>query len=165
MEENSNLIQKKNGRKRRRRETTDDVEWTIARVPNTKWCGRGNSAATQFQLGSYATADRCCRQHDLTCPHHIAAWEEKFDLFNQRPYTAMHCTCDDRWVSSAFDYGISRLFSYGLSIFEGNMQLTRVLYNYLPLDSDCFEWTTRSGLNLLVPHTSIHPDFNFKKLK
>lgn len=88
----------KNYRKRTRREAKDDGEWTLARVPNTKWCGRGNSAITSSDLGGYASADRCCRQHDINCGHFINAWEEKFDLVNQRPYTAMHCVCDDRYL-------------------------------------------------------------------
>lgn len=65
-------------------------------VPHTKWCGKGNRADGPSNLGGYTAADRCCRQHDQQCPHHIPAWSEKFGLYNSRPYTAMHCTCDDR---------------------------------------------------------------------
>lgn len=66
------------------------------RVPHTKWCGRGNRAASHRDLGGYAAADRCCRQHDEICPYYIEAWQEKYHLYNSRSYTAMHCTCDDR---------------------------------------------------------------------
>ena len=97
-----NLIYSKLGnydyRKRTRREAKDNSEWTLARVPNTMWCGRGTSASMRSELGSYASADRCCRQHDIQCGLFISAWEEKFDLVNQRPYTAMHCVCDDRYL-------------------------------------------------------------------
>lgn len=79
---------------RRRREADD-----LYIVPHTKWCGKGNRADGPSNLGGYAAADRCCRQHDMQCPQHITAWSEKFGLYNSRPYTAMHCTCDDRFRS------------------------------------------------------------------
>ena len=78
---------------RRRRDATD-----LLRVPHTKWCGPGNRAAHHRELGGFAAADRCCRQHDERCPYYIDAWQEKYLLYNERPYTAMHCTCDERWV-------------------------------------------------------------------
>ncbi|XP_046450012.1 group 3 secretory phospholipase A2-like isoform X1 [Daphnia pulex] len=80
---------------RRRRDADDDLYI----IPHTKWCGKGNRADGPSHLGGYAAADRCCRQHDNECPQHITAWSEKFGLYNSRPYTAMHCTCDDRFRS------------------------------------------------------------------
>nr|CAH0106101.1 unnamed protein product [Daphnia galeata] len=80
---------------RRRRDADDELYI----VPHTKWCGKGNRADGPSHLGGFAAADRCCRQHDNQCPQHILAWSEKFGLYNSRPYTAMHCTCDDRFRS------------------------------------------------------------------
>ena len=77
---------------RRRRRDVDD----LLRVPHTKFCGKGSRSEMVEHLGGFAAADRCCRQHDDRCPHYILAFEEKYELFNGRPYTAMHCTCDDR---------------------------------------------------------------------
>ncbi|XP_057376206.1 uncharacterized protein LOC130697297 [Daphnia carinata] len=45
---------------RRRREAVD-----LYIVPHTKWCGKGNLADGPSNLGGYAAADRCCRQHDM----------------------------------------------------------------------------------------------------
>lgn len=70
-------------------------EWLIA--PHTRWCGRGNTANNNYnQLGGAADADRCCRRHDH-CPFYISAFSSRYELFNYRPYTLSHCSCDRRF--------------------------------------------------------------------
>ncbi|XP_055914327.1 acidic phospholipase A2 PA4 [Eupeodes corollae] len=76
---------------RRRRALSD---WLIA--PNTRWCGRGNTAGSYNQLGGASSADKCCRRHDH-CQHNIPAMATKYDLFNYRPFTVSHCSCDRRF--------------------------------------------------------------------
>lgn len=66
------------------------------RVPGTKWCGKGFSATSYEQLGSFSRVDRCCRHHDMGCRNYIGALEEKYGLFNWRVNTIMHCSCDRR---------------------------------------------------------------------
>ncbi|CAG7834230.1 unnamed protein product, partial [Allacma fusca] len=65
------------------------------RMPGTKWCGRGFTAADAKDLGGYTGADKCCRTHDLGCPFYIESMSEKYGLFNWRIYTVMHCRCDE----------------------------------------------------------------------
>ena len=67
------------------------------RMPGTNWCGRGWRAERYRELGTHAGADACCRQHDLTCVDSIQPGETKNGLHNYRPYTAMHCSCDERY--------------------------------------------------------------------
>ncbi|EDV92340.1 acidic phospholipase A2 PA4 [Drosophila grimshawi] len=77
---------------RRRRQVSD---WFIA--PNTRWCGRGNTAnGTYNALGGASMADKCCRTHDH-CKFYIAAMSNQYELFNYRPYTLSHCSCDRRF--------------------------------------------------------------------
>lgn len=77
---------------RQRRQLSD---FLIA--PNTRWCGRGNTAnGTYNHLGGASTADKCCRTHDH-CKLYIPAMSNRFDLFNYRPYTLSHCNCDRRF--------------------------------------------------------------------
>ncbi|KAH8416528.1 hypothetical protein KR222_007723 [Zaprionus bogoriensis] len=77
---------------RRRRQASD---WFIA--PNTRWCGRGNLAnGTYNQLGGASMADKCCRKHDH-CKKFIPALSNRYELFNFRPYTLSHCSCDRRF--------------------------------------------------------------------
>lgn len=70
-------------------------DWLIA--PNTKWCGRGQTADKYSQLGGASKADKCCRRHDH-CKFNIYAMTTKWRLFNFRPFTISHCSCDMRFV-------------------------------------------------------------------
>ncbi|XP_055595432.1 uncharacterized protein LOC129746034 isoform X3 [Uranotaenia lowii] len=70
------------------------ADWFLS--PNTKWCGRGHSAERYHQLGGASRADMCCRQHDY-CKLNIPGMATKWDLFNYRPYTISHCSCDQRF--------------------------------------------------------------------
>lgn len=77
---------------RKRRQLTN---WFIA--PNTRWCGRGNLAnGTYNNLGGAALADKCCRKHDH-CKISIPAMSNGYEIFNFRPYTLSHCSCDRRF--------------------------------------------------------------------
>lgn len=79
-------------RSRQRRQLSD---FFIA--PNTRWCGRGNTAnGTYNHLGGASMADKCCRTHDH-CKFYIPAMSNRYDLFNYRPYTLSHCNCDRRF--------------------------------------------------------------------
>lgn len=68
----------------------------MLRVPGTKWCGKGWSARNYVEMGGLSKADRCCRQHDLSCPFWILGFETKYQVFNWRVNTLMHCSCDER---------------------------------------------------------------------
>ncbi|XP_075155766.1 phospholipase A2 group III [Haematobia irritans] len=77
---------------RKRRELSD---WLIA--PNTRWCGRGNTAnGTYNHLGGASLADKCCRKHDH-CKLFIPGMSNRYGIFNYRPYTLSHCSCDRRF--------------------------------------------------------------------
>ncbi|XP_055381744.1 zinc finger protein 287-like [Condylostylus longicornis] len=65
-------------------------------APNTKWCGRGQMADSYNELGGASRADKCCRKHDY-CKGNIPAMTTKWHLFNYRPYTISHCSCDTRF--------------------------------------------------------------------
>ncbi|XP_016994679.2 acidic phospholipase A2 PA4 [Drosophila takahashii] len=79
----------------RRRERRQLSDWLIA--PNTRWCGRGNLAnGTYNDLGGASKADKCCRKHDH-CKMWIDGMSNRYDLFNYRPYTLSHCSCDLRF--------------------------------------------------------------------
>lgn len=69
----------------------------LARMPGTKWCGKGWRVDSFHSMGAYSGADRCCRQHDLSCPESIGPGQKKYGLQNMRFHAVMHCTCDDRF--------------------------------------------------------------------
>lgn len=68
----------------------------LLRVPGTKWCGKGWTAKKYTDIGGFSKADRCCRQHDKSCPYWIMGFETKYQFFNWRINTIMHCKCDER---------------------------------------------------------------------
>ncbi|XP_055530895.1 uncharacterized protein LOC129721855 isoform X3 [Wyeomyia smithii] len=70
---------------------------SMFRLPGTKWCGKGWSARNYVEMGGLSKADRCCRQHDLSCPFWILGFETKYGVFNWRVNTLMHCSCDERF--------------------------------------------------------------------
>ncbi|KAJ8712765.1 hypothetical protein PYW08_008069 [Mythimna loreyi] len=64
--------------------------------PGTKWCGPGNSAENDDDLGTEAEADACCREHDK-CPDLIGGHETNYNLENPVFYTRLNCSCDDKF--------------------------------------------------------------------
>ncbi|XP_064486328.1 phospholipase A2 hemilipin-like isoform X2 [Ornithodoros turicata] len=66
--------------------------WVI--YPGTKWCGDGNVAENDDDLGESQGTDSCCRNHDRA-PDKILARATKHGIVNSRNYTISHC--DDDW--------------------------------------------------------------------
>ncbi|KAK0080116.1 hypothetical protein PV325_000422 [Microctonus aethiopoides] len=62
-------------------------------VPGTLWCGAGNSATSDHQLGFFSKEDKCCRQHDK-CSFNIGAGKKFGRLINKGLFTKSACFCD-----------------------------------------------------------------------
>ena len=63
--------------------------------PGTKWCGKGDSAEHEDDLGIYAREDSCCRTHDR-CKRFIISGQKQtfytlsndsYDITNEHIYT------------------------------------------------------------------------------
>lgn len=54
--------------------------------PGTVWCGDGNQAKSEDDIGFFYLTDSCCRAHDL-CPITIAAGEQFNRLKNNGHFT------------------------------------------------------------------------------
>jgi len=52
----------------------------------TKWCGAGDIASDQGDLGKLNTTDDCCREHD-NCKENIKAGGTKLNLKNNGFFT------------------------------------------------------------------------------
>ncbi|XP_043287655.1 phospholipase A2-like [Venturia canescens] len=61
--------------------------------PGTKWCGDGNIADSETDLGKLRALDACCRAHD-NCPEAIGAGKSYGRLLNDGTFTKSHCSCD-----------------------------------------------------------------------
>lgn len=64
--------------------------------PGTKWCGKGDLAECFDDLGPDQELDTCCRDHDC-CPFMIPPFTSRFNLFNYRFHSIIHCDCDTRF--------------------------------------------------------------------
>ncbi|XP_078539736.1 uncharacterized protein LOC144824553 [Lissotriton helveticus] len=62
--------------------------------PGTLWCGAGNSAEDDEQLGELKETDACCREHDH-CQHVIHPFTNNYGYRNMRWHTISHCACDN----------------------------------------------------------------------
>ncbi|KAJ1186258.1 hypothetical protein NDU88_003041 [Pleurodeles waltl] len=62
--------------------------------PGTLWCGAGNSAKDNQQLGELKETDACCREHDH-CQHVIHPFTSNYGYRNMRWHTISHCACDN----------------------------------------------------------------------
>ncbi|KAH0534260.1 hypothetical protein KQX54_002215 [Cotesia glomerata] len=61
--------------------------------PGTRWCGDGNIARDDTDLGSFKHTDACCRQHDK-CPFNLESGETLGPLRNNGAFTRSWCACD-----------------------------------------------------------------------
>ncbi|XP_053681680.1 uncharacterized protein LOC128732455 [Sabethes cyaneus] len=66
--------------------------------PGTVWCGDGNQAKSENDIGFFYQTDVCCRAHDL-CPLSIAAGEQFNRLRNNGYFTRSHCDCDKQFYN------------------------------------------------------------------
>jgi secretory phospholipase A2 len=64
--------------------------------PGTKWCGSGDVAKNNQDIGYFYMTDNCCREHDL-CEHIIEPASESFGLRNSGKFTRLHCDCDEKF--------------------------------------------------------------------
>ncbi|KAK6183824.1 hypothetical protein SNE40_006419 [Patella caerulea] len=67
-------------------------------APGTKWCGTGDVAKNDDDLGSNAVTDACCRTHDK-CKPDIDGFGRKGTFINVLPWTRLHCDCDNAFHS------------------------------------------------------------------
>lgn len=61
--------------------------------PGTLWCGGGNQARSEHEVGLFRNTDICCKVHDK-CPSFIEPGKEHKGLKNNGLFTRSHCECD-----------------------------------------------------------------------
>ena len=62
----------------------------------TLWCGMGNQAASENDLGRLADVDSCCRDHDH-CDRKVDGFSKEYGYRNWRPFTVSDCDCDKKF--------------------------------------------------------------------
>lgn len=71
-------------------------------MQGTKWCGAGNNADNENDLGDYADVDSCCRTHDH-CARKVGAFSEFQGYRNWLPFTVSDCACDEKFYACLKD--------------------------------------------------------------
>ncbi|XP_029672875.1 phospholipase A2 phaiodactylipin-like [Formica exsecta] len=61
--------------------------------PGTLWCGGGDIAKNENDLGLFNRTDACCRAHD-NCKNDISAGDTEVNLINNGIFTRSACFCD-----------------------------------------------------------------------
>lgn len=85
--------------------------------PGTLWCGDGNIAKNETDLGLFKKTDACCRDHD-NCFSDIAAGEEKYGLLNNGLFTRSHCMCDNAFFNCLKDAHSIVATKIGITYFD-----------------------------------------------
>ncbi|XP_012541362.2 phospholipase A2 [Monomorium pharaonis] len=62
-------------------------------APGTRWCGDGDIARDEDDLGFFKDTDACCRAHD-NCKNDLLAGETEVNIINNGIFTRSACTCD-----------------------------------------------------------------------
>lgn len=108
----------------------DDVLYEVSQTrrdlvnyiyPGTKWCGKGDAAESEDDLGEFVEEDKCCRQHDH-CERYIESMHTAFYTFNPMPYTVSDCLCDEEFayclkaVDTTVSADIGRLYFTELQV-------------------------------------------------
>ncbi|XP_072764789.1 phospholipase A2-like [Anoplolepis gracilipes] len=94
-------------------ESSEEVN--IYTFPGTVWCGDGDNAKDENDLGRFKHTDTCCRVHD-NCNSNILVGETKGNLKNNGLFTRSACTCDNAFfdclknVSSPISKGIGTTY-------------------------------------------------------
>ncbi|XP_043466394.1 phospholipase A2-like [Leptopilina heterotoma] len=64
--------------------------------PGTLWCGAGDVATNEEELGYFRETDYCCRNHD-NCQNKIYPGHTNYGLSNVGLFVRSHCTCDEEF--------------------------------------------------------------------
>ncbi|KAL3285326.1 hypothetical protein HHI36_019435 [Cryptolaemus montrouzieri] len=128
------------------REVTNSIEGEDGNIksllifPGTKWCGPGNDADNDEDLGQFEDTDKCCRTHDM-CPETIGGFETKHNLTNPNFYSRLPCDCDNEFhsclkkVNSNISAKVGTIYFsiIGTQCYKEDFPIKRCLkYNYFP---------------------------------
>ncbi|CAN7979751.1 unnamed protein product [Ixodes pacificus] len=135
--------------------------------PGTKWCGAGNIANNDDDLGSQRGTDMCCRTHDQSSDN-IAPFQSEHGVTNFQIFTMTNCRDDCEFyncllnVSNSTSDAIgeiyfnilgSNCFAYGYpqKCIQYNViyipLLTQLCKEYAPDTSGTQEWRTYSPVS------------------
>lgn len=97
-------------------------------LPGTLWCGRGNIARDDSELGVYSELDACCRAHDR-CEDYIKPRATKYGLHNKYICRSSLCECDLQFYDCLTRVRGLYAFTVGRIYFRKCKQCFRTYYD------------------------------------
>ncbi|XP_024868541.1 phospholipase A2-like [Temnothorax curvispinosus] len=85
--------------------------------PGTLWCGSGDIAREERDLGVFKRTDACCRAHD-NCKNDILANKTEVNLKNNGIFTRSACTCDNEFYNCLKKASSPIAFKIGVMYFN-----------------------------------------------
>ncbi|XP_011171476.1 phospholipase A2 [Solenopsis invicta] len=86
-------------------------------APGTLWCGDGDIAKKETDLGFFNKTDACCREHDK-CQSNMMADQTEVNLINNGIFTRSSCTCDDKFYNCLKNVNRPVAFDIGVTYFD-----------------------------------------------
>ncbi|KAL0127959.1 hypothetical protein PUN28_003309 [Cardiocondyla obscurior] len=102
--------------------------------PGTRWCGDGDNARSEDELGYFSELDACCREHD-NCQYNIIAGESKANLKNNGIFTKSACACDFKFHNCLKNVASNKVISKIQSTVAS--QIGKTYFNML--QPQCFD--------------------------
>ncbi|XP_043470884.1 phospholipase A2-like [Leptopilina heterotoma] len=113
--------------------------------PGTRWCGDGDIAEHNDDLGHFKETDACCRQHDL-CSNIIYSGESKYGLSNGGHFSRVECSCDEEFYNCLSSLCSPLALSIGITYFDilrpQCFTLDYPYYDCIQEESDSTSWET-----------------------
>lgn len=109
-------------------------------LPGTLWCGRGNIANNDSELGLHSELDACCRTHDR-CKDYINPKTTKYQLYNKHICRSSLCECDLQFYNCLTEVQGLYASTVGRIYFKKCKQCFRTYYD----PQECI----KEGLNII----------------
>ncbi|XP_077485101.1 phospholipase A2 hemilipin-like [Amblyomma americanum] len=134
-------------------DTLGDTLHSLVIFPGTKWCGAGDVAENDDDLGPAAATDRCCRDHDMS-DDSIAPFETEHNVTNYRPYSMTDCADDRKFYNCLLNDSSATSVAVG-TIFFDVLRTQCFEYGY---PTKCTEYNLLLLLLLRPPCEEFEPD-------
>lgn len=99
-------------------------------LPGTYWCGDGDIAKDETDLGLFKKTDACCRNHDH-CNISIPAQSQEYGLTNNGIFTRSFCECDHEFYNCLKN--VSSVTSNGIGTTYFNVLRPQCFADYYPI--------------------------------
>lgn len=133
-------------------------------LPGTLWCGLGDIARDDSDLGLYTEMDKCCRAHDR-CEDYIQSKATRYGLYNKYFCRSSLCECETQFhncltqLRGMYPYAVRRIY------FRKCKQCFRTFYDPQECTNeglDIIEETDRKGRRVFCAKFDRNPKWGHR---